>query len=98
MEIMIYSLNISEVMLIETILSNGVVQSFIQLIIVLSVLRAFFILGIIFAAIAYQVILSRKPLSGDSLNNRISPYLAIEKIFYNFFGQKSKPFLVNKVY
>ena len=85
-------------MSIESILSDEIVHIVLQVIILLSVLRSFFILGIIFTVLAVIMLPSRKSLSNDNLSNRISPYNTFEVIFLNFFGIKSKPFLLNKVY
>lgn len=85
-------------MFIESILSNEIAHIVLQVIIILSVLRAFFILGIIFTVIAVKMLQSRKPLSNDNLSDRISPYNTFEVIFLNFFETKTKPFVLNKVY
>ena len=85
-------------MFIESILSNEIAHIVLQVIIILSVLRAFFILGIIFTVIAVKMLQSRKLLSNDNLSDRISPYNTFEVIFLNFFETKTKPFVLNKVY
>lgn len=85
-------------MFIESILSNEIAHIVLQVIIILSVLRAFFILGIIFTVLAVKMLQFRKPLSNDNLSDRISPYNTFEVIFLNFFETKTEPFLLNKVY
>jgi hypothetical protein len=84
-------------MLVESILSNEIFQNVLQVIIILSVLRAFFISGIIFTIIAVKMVQFRKPLLPNEVKNRISPNNTFEVIFFNFFGIKLKPFLLNKV-
>ena len=85
-------------MFIEFIRSNEIMQNIIQIFILMNVIRTVFVLGILFAVITAKVVFFNKPLLDTDHTNQTSPTNTFEVIFSQFFGIKTKPFLLNKVY
>jgi len=85
-------------MLIEFIQSNEIIRNIILIILLLSVFRTIFVLGILFAVITAKVLFFNKPLLNNHITNRTSLPNTFEVIFFHFLGVKTKPFLPKAVY